>query len=108
MRLIEQDFPFESLSTPPNSLIQVKSESAIHFEFEAFPKRQKRPLPEDWTLRGLEFTRGYLPSGWIEEAQVDDEERLLELPSFLAARKRRILWLGYMIAKVSGGMRRGA
>jgi len=108
MRLIEQDFPFESLSTFLNSLIQVESESTIDFEFEAFPKRQKRPLPEDWTLRGLEFTRGYLPPGWIEEAQVDDEERLLELPSFLAARKQRILWLGYMIAKVSGGMRRGA
>ncbi|RPB22954.1 hypothetical protein L211DRAFT_884268, partial [Terfezia boudieri ATCC MYA-4762] len=66
------------------SLSQV--ESTIHFEFDEFPKRSGRPLPEDWTLRGLEFTRNYFPSGWIEEAKVDDEERLLELPSFLAAR----------------------
>ncbi|KAF8418948.1 hypothetical protein EV426DRAFT_299395 [Tirmania nivea] len=105
MRLIEQDFPFESLTSFLNSLIKAesgslnKAESTIHFEFDEFPKRQRRPLPEDWTLRGLEFTRNYFPPGWIEEAKVDDEERLLELPSFLAARKQRILWLGYMIAK---------
>lgn len=42
----------------------------------------------------------YFPDGWIEGAKVDDEERLLDLPSFLAARKERILWLGYMIAQV--------
>ncbi|RPB22750.1 hypothetical protein L211DRAFT_869220 [Terfezia boudieri ATCC MYA-4762] len=105
MRLIEQDFPFESLASFLNSLIMAEAESlsqvesTIHFEIDEFPKRSGRPLPEDWTLRGLEFTRNYFPSGWIEEAKVDDEERLLELPSFLAARKERILWLGYMIAK---------
>ena len=107
MRLIEQDFPFESLTIFLNSLIRAESgslspvESTINFELDEFPKRQRRPLPEDWTLRGLEFTKNYFPPGWIEEAKVDDEERLLELPSFLAARKQRILWLGYMIAKVS-------
>jgi len=112
MRLIEQDFPFESLVSFLNSLIKAEAgslnqvESTIHFELDEFPKRQGRPLPEDWTLRGLEFTRNYFPLGWIEEAKVDDEERLLELPSFLAARKQRILWLGYMIAKVSSVRRR--
>ena len=108
MRLIEQDFPFQSLATLLNSLTKAESEgfisqadSTIHFETLEFPKRQGRPLPEDWTLRGLEYTMNYFPDGWIEGAKVDDEERLLELPSFLAARKERILWLGYMIAQVS-------
>jgi len=52
--------------------------------------------------------KNYFPSGWIEDAKVDYKERLLELPSCLAARKQRILWLGYMIAKVSSVRHRGA
>ena len=108
MQLIEQDFPFKGLVTLLNSLIKAESESSqsqvdstIHYETLEFPRRQGRPLPEDWTLRGLEYAMNYFPDGWIEGAKVDDEERLLELPSFLAARKERILWLGYMISQVS-------
>ncbi|KAF8466894.1 hypothetical protein BDZ91DRAFT_657440, partial [Kalaharituber pfeilii] len=59
-----------------------------------------RPLPEDWTLRGLEWTNNYFPQGWIEEAKVDDEEQLLELSSFVALRKQRILWLAYKLVEV--------
>ena len=111
MRLIERDFPFKPLVTLLNSLIKAESESSqsqvdsvdstIHYETLEFPTRQGRPLPEDWTLRGLEYAMNYFPKGWIEGAKVDHEERLLELPSFLAVRRERILWLGYNISKAS-------
>ena len=95
--LLEIDFPWESLTSLLNLLIK---EEPLDFEQDDFPVRQGRPLPEDWTLRGLEWTREYFPVGFIENAIVDDEERLLELPSFLSLRKQRILWLAHMIAKV--------
>ncbi|KAF8467860.1 hypothetical protein BDZ91DRAFT_782504 [Kalaharituber pfeilii] len=105
IRLLENDLPWDSLVTLLNSLIKSEPASSSHmdsslnFATPTFPRGQNRPLPEDWTLRGLEWTENYLPQGWIEDAKVDDEERLLELPSFVALRKQRILWLAYKLAE---------
>ncbi|KAF8467428.1 hypothetical protein BDZ91DRAFT_793776 [Kalaharituber pfeilii] len=105
IRLLENDLPWDSLVVLLNSLIKSEPASLSHidssfnFATPSFPRGQNRPLPEDWTLRGLEWTKNYFPQGWIEEAKVDDEERLLELPSFVALRKQRILWLAYKLAE---------
>ena len=97
MRLIEQGFPIKPLVFLLNSLSKA---STLRFETLDFPSLGHL-LPEDWVLRGLEYTMNYFPDGWFEDAKMDDEERLLELTSFSATRKQRILWLGYMIVQVS-------
>ncbi|KAI5811270.1 hypothetical protein DFH27DRAFT_19132 [Peziza echinospora] len=108
MRLLERDFPWEQLTVLLNYLIESEGSdpdpSDIDFERDEFPVRQHRPLPEDWTLRGLEWVQDYFPEKWIESAKVDDEERLLELPSFHAIRKERILWLAYKVAMAGDWM----
>lgn len=70
-----------------------------------FPKPQNgigRPLPEDFLMRGQLWSEHYFPEEWFEKAAVDDEERVLELPSMEAPRLERILWLGMsLVAKCS-------
>jgi hypothetical protein len=55
-----------------------------------------RPLPEDWVLRGQVYE--CFPTRWFLDANVDDEERLLELPSMEEVRLLRLKWLGHCIA----------
>lgn len=103
-RLLENEFPWDSLVTMLNFLIE--SFDGERFEGEMFPVPEKgvgRPLPEDYTLRGLDWARIYFPERWFENAQVDDEERSLELPSMANIRIERILWLAARIAAVSFG-----
>ena len=59
-----------------------------------------RPLFEDFLLRGQLWSELYFPSAWFTDAQVDDEERSLELPSMTAERTERILWLAMRIVEV--------
>lgn len=101
-RLLENEFPWDSLVAMLNFLI--KSFDSEGFGGEMFPVPEKgvgRPLPEDYTLRGLDWSKLYFPERWFEDAQVDDEERSLELPSMANIRVERILWLATRIAAVS-------
>ena len=70
-----------------------------------FPKPDEgatgRPLPEDFVLRGQLWTDTYFPETWFSDAAIDDEERILELPSMGAPRLERILWLGHKIAAIN-------
>jgi hypothetical protein len=56
-----------------------------------------RPLPEDWVLRGQVYVQCF-PTRWFLDANVDDEERLLELASMEELRVLRLRWLGHRIA----------
>lgn len=101
-RLLENEFPWDALVTMLNHLI--KNFESERFEGERFPVPEKgigRPLPEDYTLRGLDWSKSYFPERWFEDAQVDDEERSMELPSMANIRVERILWLATRIAAVS-------
>ncbi len=68
---------------------------------DVFPGQESdRPLPEDFVVRGQMYSLWYYPRAWFEDANIDEEERLLELPSTTASRVERILWLGIRIASV--------
>jgi hypothetical protein len=103
MKLVEDDFPWESLASMLNTLVTAY-ENFVRIENDRFPEPDKgvgRPLPEDFNIRGLEWASSYFPEGWFENALVDDEERTLELASMAADRKERILWLAYQLTQVS-------
>ena len=67
-----------------------------------FPKATNnaigRPLPEDFVLRGQLWTDCYFPENWFADAGIDDEERVLELPSFHFCRLERVLWIAHNIS----------
>ena len=80
--------------------IQAKVPTEIIFQ-DKFPEADigsRRPLWEDFLLRGLLFTGWYFPASWF--SGIDVEESELELPGMDLARVKRIIWLGRQIAAV--------
>ncbi|AEO60984.1 hypothetical protein MYCTH_2130133 [Thermothelomyces thermophilus ATCC 42464] len=68
------------------------------------PKR--RPLPEDFALRGFPFVEKYFPDEWFEE-NIDYDDKyvkvaLTDVESKTEERKERVLWLGCRIAEMEG------
>ena len=51
-------------------------------------------------MRGLVWAKHYFPSGFFEGQVVDEDARILELPSHAAPRAERCLWLGIQLAEV--------
>lgn len=97
IRHLEDRFPWALVAQMLNSL-------SIHFprheriEREEFVRSNDRPLPEDWSLRGLLWTDKLFPPDRFNSDKVDEDERTFELPSTMEARKERVLWLGYNLA----------
>lgn len=59
---------------------------------------EAKPLPEDWTLRGLLFGQLF-PAGWFgDAANMDDNEVVMETSAMTPIRCERILWLGVRLA----------
>ncbi len=103
MRHIEKDVPWTEIGSFLNTLAK-SHKIGPRSEEPHFPQPEKgvgRPLPEDFAINGQIWSQGYHPSGWFENAMVDDEERSLELPSMAAPRVERIFWLGIRIASVT-------
>ena len=76
IRPLENWFPWEHLVNMLNSLVGQSGRDGFGYkEFPVPEKGRRRPLPEDYTLRGLEWARKYFPNRWFEDAQVDEEER---------------------------------
>jgi hypothetical protein len=102
MIYVEQDIPWteicsflHTLAGPNNLTSRVQERN--------FPKPAEgigRPLPEDFIIRGQMYSQWYFPETWFTDAMVDDEERVLELPSMAETRTERILWLGFRLSSV--------
>ena len=73
--------------------------AVMETQFPIMDKDDVGILPEDHLLRGLVWTRDYFEAGWFERG-VDEETRLLELPSTAKTRVERVLWLGVRLASV--------
>ncbi|KAF3902925.1 hypothetical protein AA313_de0210132 [Arthrobotrys entomopaga] len=99
MALIVKSFPWEQMAHYGTTLfkrrkIDEATLTRIH-DSDVFPVVQKgfRPLPEEYMMRGLETVRRYFPFGYFNKIQVDDDERLIELPSMSNVREEKMLWL---------------
>ena len=102
MKYVERDVPWGEICSFLNSLAKPETMTARVWG-NGFPKPSdgvSRPLPEDFVLRGQLYSQFYYAKDWFQEAMIDDEERALELPSMVAPRVERILWLGIRIASV--------
>ncbi|KAK8160649.1 hypothetical protein IWX90DRAFT_488124 [Phyllosticta citrichinensis] len=63
----------------------------------------RRPLPEDYLIRGQLWAHAYFPEGWFDGSR-DEEERALELASTVKSRTERIMWLGIRLAQPNLGL----
>jgi hypothetical protein len=57
----------------------------------------RRPLPEDFALRGFAFVEKYFPDGWFV-TEIDDDDKYFEVESMTEERRERVVWLGCRIA----------
>ncbi|KAK4125245.1 hypothetical protein N657DRAFT_655303 [Parathielavia appendiculata] len=65
---------------------------------------RRRPLPDDFAMRGFPWVEKYLPDGWfVTEERIDDDEKYFELASMTEERRGRVVWLGCRIAEREGG-----
>ena len=94
MELIERDVPWNAIVSFVNTLLK-QGDLMARLVSSSFPwgayGNRARPLPEDFVMRGLLHTDDYFPPNWFQNAGIDDEERVLELPSFNAPRVDRIV-----------------
>lgn len=103
MRYVQTDIPWSEMCSFLNTLAKPENMTTAVLNSNKFPKsgeKVERPLPEDFFMRGQLFALDYLSTGWCEDNMVDEEERMLELPSMTATRVERLLWLGIRMAKV--------
>ncbi|KAB5566918.1 hypothetical protein GE09DRAFT_1273977 [Coniochaeta sp. 2T2.1] len=102
--LVAREFPWKLLALMLNYLVYSDSvENFERIEGEAFPEELekgdfRRPLPEDYAMRGLLWTDDYFPRGHFDREQHDDDEKYRELPSMAQTRKERVLFLSCRIA----------
>lgn len=105
INLVGQDYPWKLTSLMLNTLL-VSYTTYPRIEAEAFPEPEKgnnhRPLPEDYAMRGLLWTDRYFPKNFFTYALQDDDEKYMELASFVEDRKERVLYLGCRIAAQGG------
>lgn len=98
--IVEKDIPWRQICSFLNTLAKHEAMTSKIYA-DLFPGQQSdRPLPEDFFVRGQMYSLWYYPRAWFEDANIDEEERFLELPSTAASRVERILWLGIRIASV--------
>jgi hypothetical protein len=109
MKHVEQDVPWGEICAFLNSLATPDALTSKVWATE-FPRPENaagRPLPEDFAMRGQLYATKIFPETWFSDAMIDVEERSLELPSMVAPRVERILWVGARIVSVCTILERG-
>jgi hypothetical protein len=65
---------------------------------------RRRPLPDDFAVRGFSWVERYFPDRWfVTNERVDDDDKYFEVPSMLEERRERVVWLGCRIAEREDG-----
>ncbi|KAK3371963.1 hypothetical protein B0H63DRAFT_453344 [Podospora didyma] len=101
------EFPWKLAALMLNTLLDT-CQSYPRIESEVFPHSedaQRRPLPEDYAMRGLLWTDKYFPDTWFsnDNDKIDDDEKYFEVASMSEDRKERALFLGCRIAAKGRG-----
>ena len=99
LQLFFERVPWRSLCDFLNGSIFDMARKGVVEPFSRSNADQSRPLPEDYLLRGLIWTRNYFPSNWFE-THMDMEDRLLDSVSTSKLRVERIIWLAHQLCFV--------
>ncbi|KGQ07752.1 hypothetical protein BBAD15_g6921 [Beauveria bassiana D1-5] len=103
MALLENEFPWALVVDVLNEAIPalISKPRMVNKSFPRPPRNEpQRPLPEDYAMRGLGFSKGYFPPDWFSSDKLEDDEKMFEPPSLGDERRQRVLWLGYCICSL--------
>ncbi|TQS36109.1 hypothetical protein Golomagni_03450 [Golovinomyces magnicellulatus] len=71
-----------------------------------YPKDEEfKPLPEDYAMRGLVWTKDYFPENWFSKDEVVDQDIYVENLFLTRQRKERIVWLGHKIVQLDSRLK---
>ncbi|KAK3383417.1 hypothetical protein B0T24DRAFT_566133 [Lasiosphaeria ovina] len=105
MSYLAPGFPWKLTAHMLNTLLD-SYQTYSRIEGNTFPQAEnapKRPLPEDYAMRGLLWADKYFPDEWFSsQERIDDDEKYFEVPSMSEDRKERALYLGCRIAAQGG------
>ncbi|KAM6514279.1 hypothetical protein FALCPG4_015432 [Fusarium falciforme] len=101
MSAIEEMVPWRLVVVMLNHLfVCVRVVEADYEVSDNFPTHlRRRPLPEDFAMRGLPYADDYFPTELFDDIRVDEEEKMPERPWMATSRMERILSLGCGIAR---------
>ncbi|ORY15172.1 hypothetical protein BCR34DRAFT_478409 [Clohesyomyces aquaticus] len=90
--------PWSEIATFLNTLLKSERPEQL-IPGPVFPTDQvdNQPLPEDYLIRGQNWSQSYFPENWFAREH-DEEERYLELASTIKSRTERIIHLGYHLS----------
>ncbi len=104
LELVETDVPWKALATHLNILLVTPEPFTAHERMQSsdFPEPEEdgQPLPEDFSVRGLDWATNLHPEYLFSNATDDDGARSLQLPSVDDYRRLRVLWSAYQVSKV--------
>jgi hypothetical protein len=102
---VAADFPWKLTALMLNTLLD-SFKAHARIEAESFPDSEtggsRRPLPEDYAMRGLLWVDRYYPNDLFANDRTDDDEKYMEVASMYEERKERVLYLGCRIAAQGG------
>ncbi|KAK3687205.1 hypothetical protein B0T22DRAFT_122049 [Podospora appendiculata] len=105
MAYLAPDFPWKLTAVMLNTFLR-SFHSHSRIESQRFPQSEnaqvRRPLPEDYAMRGLLWVDKYFPADWFSNDKIDDDEKHFEVASMSEERKERVLYLGCRIAARDG------
>ncbi|KAK4096510.1 hypothetical protein N658DRAFT_553646 [Parathielavia hyrcaniae] len=102
-RFLESGEPFQGWKEKQEENKKNNNEGGAGAGGEPWPDApRKRPLPEDFALRGFPFVEEYYPDGWFVTEEIDDDDKYFEVLSMIEERKERVVWLGRRIAEKEG------
>ncbi|KAG7403607.1 hypothetical protein Forpe1208_v016282 [Fusarium oxysporum f. sp. rapae] len=97
MIYLEKRFPWESLVAFLNTLLVSLNQG--HTREDEFPiTYSATPLPEEFAMRGLHYSRDYFSSNYFDNHDLDENTRRIEHPWMAARRANQILGLARVIA----------
>ena len=91
LRLLDEGAPFPGSSTGKDG------------EQKAATRRRK-PLPDDYTLRGFPWSQTYFPGDhFVIDEKIDDDDKYFEVLGMAEERRERVVWLAGLIARNGAG-----
>ncbi len=98
--IVEEDVSWRQICSFLNTLTKHEAMTSKIYA-DVFPEQKSdRSLSENFVVRDQMYSLWYYSRTWFEDANIDEEERLLKLSSTTASRVKRILWLEIRIASI--------
>lgn len=98
--IVEKDILWRQICSFLNTLAKHEAMTSKIYADVFFKQKSDWSLSENFVVRDQMYSSWYYFKAWFENANIDEEKRLLKLSFTTASRVKRILWLEICIASI--------